>query len=181
MPPKMRIMKKMMMTNCEVHHQMIGFKPKSSSTILQDQLQHQPSVPPSIINSHSTHGNTSSSNYTNSTAGTVRVCSDCNTTKTPLWRSGPRGPKSLCNACGIRQRKARRAMMAAAAAATSTLDVKPSTKVMKIKEKKMMVKNGTKQAYLHHTRRKPANLSILITLMLLQNKFVFMIRIRICP
>ncbi|KAG9137464.1 hypothetical protein Leryth_019888 [Lithospermum erythrorhizon] len=34
---------------------------------------------------------------------------DCNTTKTPLWRSGPKGPKSLCNACGIRQRKARRA------------------------------------------------------------------------
>ncbi|XP_010451548.1 PREDICTED: GATA transcription factor 21 [Camelina sativa] len=49
--------------------------------------------------------------------GVIRVCSDCNTTKTPLWRSGPRGPKSLCNACGIRQRKARRAAMAAAAAA----------------------------------------------------------------
>ncbi|KAI3941895.1 hypothetical protein MKW98_009105 [Papaver atlanticum] len=47
---------------------------------------------------------------------TIRVCADCNTTKTPLWRSGPRGPKSLCNACGIRQRKARRAMAAAAAA-----------------------------------------------------------------
>ncbi|XP_042452731.1 protein CYTOKININ-RESPONSIVE GATA TRANSCRIPTION FACTOR 1-like [Zingiber officinale] len=40
----------------------------------------------------------------------IRVCSDCNTTKTPLWRSGPNGPKSLCNACGIRQRKARRVM-----------------------------------------------------------------------
>ncbi|OEL22995.1 hypothetical protein BAE44_0015987 [Dichanthelium oligosanthes] len=51
--------------------------------------------------------------------GVVRVCSDCNTTKTPLWRSGPCGPKSLCNACGIRQRKARRAMAAAAAAAAS--------------------------------------------------------------
>ena len=25
--------------------------------------------------------------------GVVRVCSDCNTTKTPLWRSGPCGPK----------------------------------------------------------------------------------------
>lgn len=49
--------------------------------------------------------------------GVIRVCSDCNTTKTPLWRSGPRGPKSLCNACGIRQRKARRAMAAAAAVA----------------------------------------------------------------
>jgi len=24
---------------------------------------------------------------------TTRVCSDCNTTTTPLWRSGPKGPK----------------------------------------------------------------------------------------
>lgn len=29
----------------------------------------------------------------NSTNNVIRVCSDCNTTKTPLWRSGPRGPK----------------------------------------------------------------------------------------
>ncbi|XP_058189104.1 putative GATA transcription factor 22 [Rhododendron vialii] len=50
----------------------------------------------------------------------VRICSDCKTTKTPLWRSGPQGPKSLCNACGIRQRKARRAMLAAAAAAANS-------------------------------------------------------------
>ncbi|XP_062178889.1 protein CYTOKININ-RESPONSIVE GATA TRANSCRIPTION FACTOR 1-like [Phragmites australis] len=50
--------------------------------------------------------------------GVIRVCSDCNTTKTPLWRSGPCGPKSLCNACGIRQRKARRAMMASGAPST---------------------------------------------------------------
>ncbi|RWR82764.1 putative GATA transcription factor 22 [Cinnamomum micranthum f. kanehirae] len=49
----------------------------------------------------------------NSTSNVIRVCADCNTTKTPLWRSGPRGPKSLCNACGIRQRKARRALAAA--------------------------------------------------------------------
>ncbi|KQJ94055.1 putative GATA transcription factor 22 [Brachypodium distachyon] len=51
--------------------------------------------------------------------GVIRVCSDCNTTKTPLWRSGPCGPKSLCNACGIRQRKARRAMAAAAVTAAN--------------------------------------------------------------
>ncbi|XP_010242203.1 PREDICTED: GATA transcription factor 21-like [Nelumbo nucifera] len=56
---------------------------------------------------------TSSNSSSNNANNTVRVCSDCNTTKTPLWRSGPRGPKSLCNACGIRQRKARRAMAAA--------------------------------------------------------------------
>ncbi|XP_058088526.1 GATA transcription factor 15-like isoform X1 [Magnolia sinica] len=37
-----------------------------------------------------------------------KVCADCRTSKTPLWRSGPAGPKSLCNACGIRYRKRRR-------------------------------------------------------------------------
>jgi hypothetical protein len=32
--------------------------------------------------------------------GVVRVCSDCNTTKTPLWRSGPCGPKvRITNIC----------------------------------------------------------------------------------
>ncbi|KAG7538241.1 Zinc finger GATA-type [Arabidopsis suecica] len=59
--------------------------------------------------------NTINENGYGNNNGVIRVCSDCNTTKTPLWRSGPRGPKSLCNACGIRQRKARRAAMAAAA------------------------------------------------------------------
>ncbi|KAL3744769.1 hypothetical protein ACJRO7_013954 [Eucalyptus globulus] len=56
----------------------------------------------------------------------VRVCVDCNTSKTPLWRSGPKGPKTLCNACGIRQRKARRAMAAAAAAANGTVVPTPT-------------------------------------------------------
>ncbi|CAL5380528.1 unnamed protein product [Camellia sinensis] len=40
-----------------------------------------------------------------------KCCSDCKTTKTPLWRGGPAGPKSLCNACGIRYRKKRNAMV----------------------------------------------------------------------
>ncbi|KAF3334557.1 GATA transcription factor 15 [Carex littledalei] len=42
------------------------------------------------------------------TSGEERSCSICNTTKTPLWRGGPSGPKSLCNACGIKYRKKRR-------------------------------------------------------------------------
>ncbi|XP_047950068.1 GATA transcription factor 15-like [Salvia hispanica] len=41
----------------------------------------------------------------------VKTCVDCGTSKTPLWRGGPAGPKSLCNACGIRSRKKRRALM----------------------------------------------------------------------
>ncbi|KAF3793826.1 Biofilm regulator 1 [Nymphaea thermarum] len=35
--------------------------------------------------------------------GVSRACMDCQTTRTPVWRSGPQGPKSLCNACGIRK------------------------------------------------------------------------------
>ncbi|XP_047335894.1 GATA transcription factor 16-like [Impatiens glandulifera] len=35
----------------------------------------------------------------------VKICSDCYTSKTPFWRAGPAGPKSLCNACGIRSKK----------------------------------------------------------------------------
>ncbi|XP_047058430.1 GATA transcription factor 16-like [Lolium rigidum] len=44
-------------------------------------------------------------------SGEPKACTDCYTTKTPLWRGGPTGPKSLCNACGIRYRKRRRVAM----------------------------------------------------------------------
>ncbi|CAL0306873.1 unnamed protein product [Lupinus luteus] len=40
-----------------------------------------------------------------------KTCADCGTSKTPLWRGGPAGPKSLCNACGIRSRKRKRAIL----------------------------------------------------------------------
>ncbi|XP_010424892.1 PREDICTED: GATA transcription factor 18 [Camelina sativa] len=42
-----------------------------------------------------------------------RRCANCDTTSTPLWRNGPRGPKSLCNACGIRFKKEERRTTAA--------------------------------------------------------------------
>ncbi|KAL4341399.1 hypothetical protein GQ457_08G009480 [Hibiscus cannabinus] len=45
------------------------------------------------------------------TSENKKFCTDCKTTKTPLWRGGPAGPKSLCNACGIRYRKRRRTML----------------------------------------------------------------------
>ncbi|XP_061360974.1 GATA transcription factor 18-like [Gastrolobium bilobum] len=50
----------------------------------------------------------------------ARRCANCDTTSTPLWRNGPRGPKSLCNACGIRFKKEERRASAAAAAAATT-------------------------------------------------------------
>lgn len=36
-----------------------------------------------------------------------RRCSHCQVTKTPQWRAGPNGPKTLCNACGVRFKSGR--------------------------------------------------------------------------
>ncbi|KAK4764914.1 hypothetical protein SAY86_026004 [Trapa natans] len=36
-----------------------------------------------------------------------RRCLHCATEKTPQWRTGPMGPKSLCNACGVRYKSGR--------------------------------------------------------------------------
>nr|GLL31081.1 GATA transcription factor 11-like [Ipomoea trifida] len=37
----------------------------------------------------------------------VKRCTHCEVTKTPQWREGPMGPKTLCNACGVRYRSGR--------------------------------------------------------------------------
>lgn len=37
----------------------------------------------------------------------TKKCTHCEITKTPQWREGPLGPKTLCNACGVRYRSGR--------------------------------------------------------------------------
>uniref|UniRef100_A0A5B7B3G0 GATA transcription factor n=1 Tax=Davidia involucrata TaxID=16924 RepID=A0A5B7B3G0_DAVIN len=37
----------------------------------------------------------------------VRKCLHCASEKTPQWRTGPMGPKTLCNACGVRYKSGR--------------------------------------------------------------------------
>ncbi|CAH9136014.1 unnamed protein product [Cuscuta epithymum] len=39
--------------------------------------------------------------------GVFKKCTHCEVTKTPQWREGPLGPKTLCNACGVRYRSRR--------------------------------------------------------------------------
>ncbi|KAJ8749015.1 hypothetical protein K2173_013458 [Erythroxylum novogranatense] len=39
--------------------------------------------------------------------GGVRRCTHCASEKTPQWRTGPQGPKTLCNACGVRFKSGR--------------------------------------------------------------------------
>ncbi|OIS99899.1 PREDICTED: putative GATA transcription factor 22 [Nicotiana attenuata] len=94
---------------------------------LEDQKKQQPSYPLESTDYSSNSSNNSNNNIP------IRVCADCNTTKTPLWRSGPKGPKTLCNACGIRQRKARRAMAAAANGETLTTETSSSSMKKKVK------------------------------------------------
>lgn len=36
-----------------------------------------------------------------------RICKHCGTDSTPMWRMGPSGPNTLCNACGVRYRTGR--------------------------------------------------------------------------
>ncbi|XP_051133488.1 GATA transcription factor 1 [Andrographis paniculata] len=40
-------------------------------------------------------------------AGIGRRCLHCQSDKTPQWRAGPMGPKTLCNACGVRYKSGR--------------------------------------------------------------------------
>ncbi|KAK9072693.1 hypothetical protein SSX86_009128 [Deinandra increscens subsp. villosa] len=39
--------------------------------------------------------------------GQGRKCTHCFSQRTPQWRAGPRGPKTLCNACGVRYKSGR--------------------------------------------------------------------------
>ncbi|KAK3016612.1 hypothetical protein RJ639_006490 [Escallonia herrerae] len=73
----------------------------------------------------------------------ARRCANCDTTSTPLWRNGPRGPKSLCNACGIRFKKEERR---ATAAATSSGGVAPG-----VLESQHMI-NSTDTSWVHHSQ-----------------------------
>jgi len=41
-----------------------------------------------------------------------RRCYECGATKTPMWRTGPAGASSLCNACGVRWGRLKRCRLA---------------------------------------------------------------------
>uniref|UniRef100_A0A7N0TMP0 GATA-type domain-containing protein n=1 Tax=Kalanchoe fedtschenkoi TaxID=63787 RepID=A0A7N0TMP0_KALFE len=68
-----------------------------------------------------------------------RTCMECNTTRTPLWRGGPAGPRSLCNACGIRHRKRKRDH----SSLITTSDDRSKDKKLKYKNKRKSSNDGT--------------------------------------
>ncbi|KAJ4972184.1 hypothetical protein NE237_005283 [Protea cynaroides] len=87
----------------------IHFKPIALATLEVDHQQRQKKkkkklpVPPSPASS----GFAGAMDQPLQLAGAVRKCLHCEITKTPQWRAGPLGPKTLCNACGVRHKSGR--------------------------------------------------------------------------
>ncbi|KAL6505056.1 hypothetical protein OROGR_024873 [Orobanche gracilis] len=78
----------------------------------------------------------------NNNSDSSKSCSGCQTTRTPLWRGGPAGPKSLCNACGIKYNKNRRQVLGLATsgkAIKKKKSVNRSSEVREILKTRLMV------------------------------------------
>ncbi|XP_030531967.2 GATA transcription factor 5-like [Rhodamnia argentea] len=74
-----------------------------------------------------------------------RRCSHCQVQRTPQWRAGPLGPKTLCNACGVRY-KSGRLFPEYRPACSPTFSVEAHSnshrKVLDMRKKKEMAGNG---------------------------------------
>nr|GMD01798.1 putative GATA transcription factor 22 [Ipomoea batatas] len=141
MPAKMKLVKKVRSSD-RANMELVT---NVSATKIEDHQKGPSLVSSSLETDHSSNSSSSNNGGNNgNNVPIVRVCADCNTTKTPLWRSGPKGPKSLCNACGIRQRKARRAMAAAATANGGANETAPSSSpsTLKLKVQKTTTKSN---------------------------------------
>lgn len=68
-----------------------------------------------------------------------RKCLHCAAEKTPQWRTGPMGPKTLCNACGVRYKSGRLVPEYRPAASPTFVSAKHSNshrKVMELRRQK---------------------------------------------
>lgn len=75
---------------------------KFTSSSSQNQTQNQNSV--SMNNNSSISSKGRKKNQDNAQPWR---CMHCQTQRTPQWRTGPMGPKTLCNACGVRYKSGR--------------------------------------------------------------------------
>ncbi|KAJ4957333.1 hypothetical protein NE237_014116 [Protea cynaroides] len=104
----------------------------------------------------------SSTSSSSPSSGGVRKCTHCASEKTPQWRTGPLGPKTLCNACGVRYKSGRLVPEYRPAASPTFVLTQHSNshrKVMELRRQKEIVRqhdNGGNQQqqqqlfYQHH-------------------------------
>ncbi|KAK9058870.1 hypothetical protein SSX86_023714 [Deinandra increscens subsp. villosa] len=81
-----------------------------------------------------------------------RKCLHCATDKTPQWRTGPLGPKTLCNACGVRYKSGRLVPEYRPAASPTFVLAKHSNshrKVLELRRQKEM-QTTHQQQFFHH-------------------------------
>ncbi|KAF3446399.1 hypothetical protein FNV43_RR11578 [Rhamnella rubrinervis] len=88
-------------------------------------------------------------------SGDGRKCLHCATDKTPQWRTGPMGPKTLCNACGVRYKSGRLVPEYRPAASPTFVLTKHSNshrKVLELRRQKevMRAQQHQQQQFLHH-------------------------------
>ena len=103
MSPKMRLIKKTITnnkqridhTNSNDNNHKEDHYPLDKTTFKEDHDEELKKVSTRTTTAVTTEERCNTINETGygNNNGVIRVCSDCNTTKTPLWRSGPRGPK----------------------------------------------------------------------------------------
>lgn len=92
-----------------------------------------------------------------------RKCLHCASEKTPQWRTGPMGPKTLCNACGVRYKSGRLVPEYRPAASPTFISAKHSNshrKVIELRRQKDVqrhhlmnhasVFNGCDEFLIHH-------------------------------
>ena len=85
-------------------------------------------------------------------AGEGRKCLHCATDKTPQWRTGPMGPKTLCNACGVRYKSGRLVPEYRPAASPTFVLTKHSNshrKVLELRRQKDMVRAQHHHQFIH--------------------------------
>ncbi|KAL5134608.1 GATA transcription factor 2 [Glycine soja] len=84
----------------------------------------------------------------------VRRCSHCATDKTPQWRTGPLGPKTLCNACGVRFKSGRLVPEYRPAASPTFVMTQHSNshrKVMELRRQKELLRHQQQEQCYRHT------------------------------
>ncbi|MCD7457363.1 GATA-binding factor 2 [Datura stramonium] len=80
-----------------------------------------------------------------------RRCTHCASEKTPQWRTGPLGPKTLCNACGVRYKSGRLVPEYRPAASPTFVLTQHSNshrKVMELRRQKEMLHQSQQQQQL---------------------------------
>lgn len=87
--------------------------------------------------------------------GGVRRCTHCASEKTPQWRTGPRGPKTLCNACGVRYKSGRLVPEYRPAASPTFVLTQHSNSHRKVME----LRRQKEQLHSYHQNPNPANYS----------------------